>query len=231
MFALPRRREPELMDGPLSGAEHFRALAGLARLNRLSPSASAFRPALRRLAAKHPGRPLRVLDVATGGGDTPFKLLRWARREGIALDMHACDLSPVAMTYGVTGGDPGGDVHFFRHDAVEEPLPGGYDAALSSLFLHHLDPPEARKLLSNMARAAGAVLVNDLHRGRGNLALVWLGCQLVSRSRVVHTDGPRSVRGAYTPAEARQLAAEAGLAGATTRGLFPCRYLLEWGRA
>ena len=54
-----RDRRPELMDDPgLDPAAHRLALAGLARLNRVSRSAAAVWPAVRRLAAEVPGRPL-----------------------------------------------------------------------------------------------------------------------------------------------------------------------------
>lgn len=53
---------------------------------------------------------------------------------------------------------------------------------------------------------------------------------VLSRSPVVHFDGPASVRAAYTPAELRALADQAGLAGATVRPVFPCRMLLTWSR-
>jgi hypothetical protein len=70
--------------------------------------------------------------------------------------------------------------------------------------------------------------VNDLSRSRWNLGLVWCATRLVTRSRVVHVDGPLSVRGAFTPAEAAKLAERAGLTGARVAERFPCRWLLTW---
>jgi hypothetical protein len=44
-------------------------------------------------------------------------------------------------------------------------------------------------------------------------------------------DGPLSVRAAFTIAEARQLAEEAGLHGAAISWRWPFRFLLQWRRA
>jgi hypothetical protein len=85
--------------------------------------------------------------------------------------------------------------------------------------------------LRRMADAAGRlVLVNDLCRGATGLALAHLACRLLTRSPVVHTDGPRSVAAAFTPTELAGLAAEAGLTGATVTRHWPCRMLLSWRR-
>ena len=228
---MPRQREAELMDDPgLDPAEHGRALAGLARINRFSGGAGALWPALAKLARA--GRPIRALDVATGSGDLPVALARLAKRAGLPLELAGCDISPVAVAAAQERAAAAGvTVRFFRHDVLATPLPTGFDAVFCSLFLHHLDEPEAAALLRSMGLAAGRlVLVNDLARSRRNLAMVWLACRALSRSPVVHADGPRSVRAAYTPAEALALAARAGLTGATVAGRFPCRYLLEWRR-
>jgi SAM-dependent methyltransferase len=223
-----RNRVPELMDDPaLDPAEHRRALAGLARLNAVSNSAGVLWPSLAKLA-RELGRPVRVLDVATGSGDVPRKLVARAKRSGIALEASACDISPTAIAE--ASREPGG-VRFFVHDAVRDPLPGGFDAATCSLFLHHLSEDEAVALLSNMAGAASRlVLVNDLARSRFNYCAVWVASRLLSRSPVVRFDGPASVRSAFAPREALALAARAGLEGATARTKFPCRFLLSWSR-
>jgi SAM-dependent methyltransferase len=223
-----RHRIPELMDDPaLDPAEHRRALAGLARLNRLGDSAGALWPPILKLA-RELGRTVRVLDVATGSGDVPRALLARARRAGVGLDIAACDISPTAVAEAAR---ESGSVRCFVHDVLRDPLPIGFDVLTCSLFLHHLDADQAVALLGNMAAAAGRlVLVNDLARSRFNYCAVWVACHLLTRSRVVRFDGPASVRSALTAREAVALAERAGLKGATARGRFPCRFVLSWGR-
>jgi len=231
-FALRQRdRQPELMDDPgLDPAAHRHALAGLARLNRVSGSAAAVWPAVRRLALATPGRPVKVLDVATGSGDVLLDLMRKASRAGVALDAAGCDLSPVAVATATDATSRAKvPARFFAADVLRQPLPAGYDAVICSLFLHHLDRDAAVGLLGRM-RAAGPrlIVVNDLARSAFNYAVVWVGARLLSRSPVVHVDGPLSVRAAFTPAELLAVADDAGLAGATVTPHFPGRMVLEW---
>ena len=220
-----RDRQPELMDDPaLDPAEHRRALAGLARINRWSGSAKLLWPPIRDLA-RQLNRPLCILDVATGSGDVPLSLLDRAKREGITLDITGCDLSPLAID---EARSRGGNATFRTLDVLNEPLPGGFDVVTCSLFLHHLDEPDVVTVLRAMAAAGSLVLVSDLVRSRFNLLQVWVAARLLSRSRVVHVDGPLSIRGAFTVAEMRRLAEHAGLTGATVQSKFPCRMLLTW---
>jgi SAM-dependent methyltransferase len=223
-----RERIPERMDDPgLDPVEHRRALAGLARLNRLTDSAGVLWPPVRTLA-RSLGRAVRVLDVATGSGDVPAGLLRKAGRAGVQLEVAGCDLSPTAVAAAAVNCPAG---RFFAHDALRGPLPGGFDVVTCSLFLHHLSGDDAVSLLAAMRAAAGRlVLVNDLSRSRSGFLAVWVACRLLTTSPVVRFDGPASVRSAFTPDEARTLAERAGLRGAVVRPKFPCRFLLSWER-
>jgi SAM-dependent methyltransferase len=227
-----RHLRPEWMDQPdLDEGRHRDALRGLERINRWSGSARILWPALARLAGETPGRPCRVLDVATGGGDVPRALGRRARRAGVPLTLAGCDVSPIAVAHARhKAAEERAAVTFFALDVLREPLPPGYDAVISSLFLHHLSEEQATALLRRMADAARLVLVNDLVRSRTGYLLAWVGTRVLSRSPVVHLDGPRSVEGAFTPGEALALAEEAGLTGATVCRRWPCRFLLSWRR-
>jgi 2-polyprenyl-3-methyl-5-hydroxy-6-metoxy-1,4-benzoquinol methylase len=228
LSALARRdRIPELMDDPgLDPALHREALAGLARLNRFSGSVGVLWPAIR-AAASSASRPLRVLDVATGSGDVPFGLWKRATAAGLSLELHACDISEIALADARRTESP---IRFFWHDAIHDPLPAGFDVVTCSLFLHHLSEEDAVTLLERMAAAGRMVLVNDLARSRLNYVAVWIATRVLSRSTVVRFDGPASVRSAFSPREALALAERAGLRNANVGRRFPCRYLLEWSR-
>jgi SAM-dependent methyltransferase len=228
-----RRRQPEIMDQPdLDRQRHFGALRGLERINSWSGSARLLWPPIRSLARATSGRPLRVLDVATGAGDVPVRLWHKARRAGLRVQIDGCDRSAEAVAYARSrAAENRAEVGFFVHDALGEALPAGYDVLMSSLFLHHLDEEQAVAFLRRTAQAAaGLVLINDLVRSRAGFVLAWVGTRLLSRSAVVHTDGPRSVEGAFTIAEVRSLAEQAGLHGATVARRWPCRFLLTWRR-
>jgi SAM-dependent methyltransferase len=228
-----RRRRPEIMDQPgLDPGRHAAALRGLARINFWSRSAGILWPPLAALARQLGTTRLRVLDLASGGGDVAIRLWRQARRAGLEFHIEGRDLSPLAVGHArAAAARQRADMAFQLGDVLQGPLPSGFDAVLSSLFLHHLDEDQAAAFLRRMAETAGRlVLVNDLARGWTGLALAHLATRLLTRSPVVHCDGPRSVEGAFTPAEALALAAQAGLNGATVSRHWPCRFLLKWER-
>ena len=93
-----RRRtlESEWMDNPgLEARQHDEALAGLARINRISGTLRAVWKPLRGLARRH--GPLRVMDLACGGGDVAVALAAQAKREQVPIEMHGCDRSARAL--------------------------------------------------------------------------------------------------------------------------------------
>ncbi|MFO0909840.1 MAG: methyltransferase domain-containing protein [Isosphaeraceae bacterium] len=230
-----RCRLPEIMDQPgLDPAEHVAALRGLGRINTISRTASAvwnaIEPLAREAAAR--GETLRVLDVATGGGDVPIRLARRAAHAGLALEVAGCDRSEEALRFAAENAHASRvSARFFTHDALAGPLPEGFDVVTCTLFLHHLDENEATTVLARMAAAAARLVVaDDLIRNRLGHLLAWVGCHVLSTSRVVHYDGPLSVRSAFTLDEIERVASRAGLEGATLTRHWPQRFLLCWRR-
>jgi SAM-dependent methyltransferase len=230
-FAMMRLRQAELMDDPgLDPEEHRNALDGLSTINRWSDSVKIVWQPIHRLARA--AGPITVLDLATGGGDVPLGLWAKARRRGLPMQIDGCDSSPVAVAHARNAAHrEQADVRFFHADVMRDPMPEGYDVILTSLFVHHLDPEYVVVLLRSMARAARKmIVVNDLIRCPAALGLAYLGTRLMSRSEVVHIDGPRSVRAAFTMPEIGKLAKRAGLTGFSVGARFPYRYLLTWSR-
>ncbi|MFO0891819.1 MAG: hypothetical protein U0790_22110, partial [Isosphaeraceae bacterium] len=135
--------------------------------------------------------------------------------------------SPLAVAYAREhAARRGACVTFFEHDAVSQTLPDGYDILTSSLFLHHLAEAEALGFLRSLAAAGELAIVDDLRRGLPGWAVAHLGTRLLSRSRVAHVDGPRSVEGAFTTDEVRDLAHRAGWDDFEVRPRWPWRMLL-----
>src|SRR5262249_8788440 len=175
------------MDQPgLDGTAHALALRGLGRINRVSASASIVWPAIASLGRRDRGRKIRVLDLATGGGDVPIDLAKRARRARLDLRIEGCDVSPVAIACAARAAKAAGfSARFFHLYALSEPLPEGFDIVTCSLFLHHLAEDDAVVLLEKMAGAArSTIVINDLLRSRIGHAVAWAGCRLLSRSPI-----------------------------------------------
>src|SRR5438270_818200 len=80
----------------------------------------------RELAKQHPGKTLRVLDVATGSGDVPISLWNKATDARVTLHVDGCDISQTAVAAATQAAEQAGTLaEFFTHDALHDPLPTG----------------------------------------------------------------------------------------------------------
>ncbi|WP_428304980.1 methyltransferase domain-containing protein [Lacipirellula sp.] len=220
-----REFQPELMDQfDIPKAEHVRALQGLRRLNTAS---GVSRQLWRQIAMNRGvllGGRLRVLDVACGGGDVAMSIWKLARRHSVTLDMVGLDRSPTACEQASQRCRVGGaSMELVCTDAVQSPLPGGFDVVMSSLFLHHLSRPDAVALLAKMRDAGRLLVVSDLRRSAVGYLVAHAACRLVTRSPIVRYDGPQSVANAFSITEVADLWDEAGLSGAIVRRAWPWR--------
>ena len=226
-----RRLQPELMDSPsLDLGPHLEALDALERVGLVSLAGWRTWHEVLRLA-REGVQPVRVLDLACGGGDVLLSVARRAARAGVEVDLHGCDLSSVALERaGARGGDALG-VTFHEWDVLRASLPEGYDLLTSSLFLHHLTRDEAVGLLSRMADAAGKrIFIQDLRRTPVGHVFARVGLGVLTRSPVARHDGRISVESAFTMEEVRAVCHDAGLTGAQVRSCWPQRFTVRWER-
>jgi 2-polyprenyl-3-methyl-5-hydroxy-6-metoxy-1,4-benzoquinol methylase len=224
--------QPEVMDSiELDEGNHRRALQALARINLLSHTTGRIWRVIRSLRSRK-GIPLRILDVACGGGDVALSLKRRAKKEGIDLHVEACDVHPFAVEFAnQRARETGLDVGFFQHDAGNGALPGEFDLVCSSLFLHHLSHADAVALLGRLNAAGKTIFVQDLLRSRLGYLMAVATTRVITRSPVVHADGPRSVKAAFSLGEVREMARAAGVRRARIERCWPERFFLTWEKS
>jgi hypothetical protein len=119
-------------------------------------------------------------------------------------------------------------VKLVRADALNLPMARrGVDYVISSLFLHHFQPPELVELLRSAFECARrGVIMTDLRRGWLPLAAFHLIQPVFARNALTRYDGALSIRRAYTPSELIALAREAGLPQAHIACHWPWRMTL-----
>jgi len=217
------------MDAPhIDPGLHGQALRALARINALSLATARLWTVVRRHARA--GGPVRVLDLACGGGDIAVGVARRAARIGLDVEVHGCDRSPFAISWARERARRAGvRARFTELDVIASPLPTGYHVVTCSLFLHHLGEEEAVRLLRGMASAGLEGLVQDLRRTRTGYALAWTALHALTRSEIARRDGLRSVRAAFTADELLSLAREADLPRPIVGAAWPQRLVLAWG--
>jgi len=220
LLSIPQRSDrAELLDddvfdtGELAG--NFRDIE---RVNQLLGGTSVILRHLPRLLPSQPtNEPVTVLDLASGSGDIPMAISRWAKRQGLAMTIVASDNSPHVLALARKHVVDYPVVTIERYDARSVPLPDKqFDIVLCSLSLHHFSPDDAVRVIREMDRLARrGFILNDLRRGRVGFAAAWIASRLTTRNRLTRHDAPLSVLRAYTAVELDGLLRRAGIVDAT----------------
>jgi 2-polyprenyl-3-methyl-5-hydroxy-6-metoxy-1,4-benzoquinol methylase len=232
-----RQIVPELMDDPaLDPAEHRQALAGLRRIHWWSGTAKSLASTLSEIAQRKHLSHLRILDIGCGGGDVTAQIA--IRMASVATcEVIGWDMSPTAIETARsyrskvahrTSGKCTVDFHvqnILTMQVSERSPTEAFDFVICSLFLHHFENREALLIIKQMlGLARHAIVIDDLVRSRFGYALAIVGCHGLSRSKIVHFDGPQSVRAAFTQPEILELASEAGARNCWIRKHWPARF-------
>ncbi|MBV8246026.1 MAG: methyltransferase domain-containing protein [Candidatus Eremiobacteraeota bacterium] len=165
---------------------------------------------VRRAVRRH--RPATLLDIGSGSADIPRALIADARTRNAELRITCTDVNDrlLEIARARSGGIQG--LKFERADGTALPYADdAFEMVTCNLALHHFDPPAAIALLREMRRVARRLpWVCDLRRTAHGFVGAWLWTRLWACSKLTRHDGPLSVRRAYTPKEALELAAQAG---------------------
>ncbi len=194
------------MDDPaLDAHEHLAALHGLQRIHALSGTLGRLWRPLQQLIQANRLSQLSVMDVGCGDSLLLRQLYRKAQNHGCSLHLIGCDFSSRALELSrLACRREQLPIELYQVDVTQQTLPIAADVVINSLFLHHFDCSDVVRILDLMSNAARRlVLIEDLMRSRLGYALCWAGVRLLTRSKVVHVDGPLSVQAAFTVKQMR----------------------------
>ena len=212
---LPQPVTPELEDD----------LANLSSLNRYFGGHRLVRRFLK--CWIKPGRSYRLLDLATGPGDVPRMIARWARARGISVKIDAVDIHPSTLEIARRRSSDFPEIEFIRADARTFSDAVTYDLVCCSLALHHFSEADAVRILRRACELShDKVLISDLERNW----LTWLCVQTITavafRDRMTRYDGRLSVRRSFSFRELDHLAQQAGWRGYGHCRFWPARQAL-----
>ncbi len=143
-----------------------------------------------------------LLDIGSGGGDVPRMLARWARRDGLRLEITGID--PDERAHAFASARPALPGLAFRRAFSSELVAEGrtYDAVISNHVLHHLDDEQFQSLLADSEQLTGRLsLHSDIERSRWGYALFSAGTLPFFPGSFIRRDGLTSIRRSYTADE------------------------------
>jgi SAM-dependent methyltransferase len=205
---------PEWLDRPGVNPDWVREeLRAMERANRGLGGHQLVLRYLRRLLSEGSNSALSVLDLGTGSADVPRAIVAWARRMELPVTVVAVDANPVVLATARANCRDWPEIRLEHQDLRSLPYPNeSFDVVLCSLTLHHLGRPDAIGLLKRMHDLARVgYLLNDLRRNWGAIWTTELLARTVLRSPILRNDAPQSCRAAFTVAELREMARQAGL--------------------
>src|ERR1051326_5337210 len=158
-----------------------------------------------------PGAQMRVVDLATGSGDIPRLLVDHARRIGAQIEVDAVDQQAATLEIARSLSTGYQEISYDAANILEWDCAQGYDIALCSLVLHHFSDDDAVKLLRRCRDLSKRfVLVSDLRRGFLLQSGVYILTALIFREPMTRFDARLSAQRAFSFAEMRDLAINAG---------------------
>ena len=217
-----RATTPELMDDLGLATEELRQ--NLDELETINTWLGGYQPVLAALARLRPqfppGRPLRLADLGSGGGDTLRRIAVWARVRQVPVALTGVDANAFMLGYAAAKSPAHPEIDYQQLDIFSpEFATQPYDVLTASLFCHHFTDAELVLLLRRWQQQARlAVVINDLHRHPLAYYSIKYLTKLLGGSRLVQHDAPLSVARAFSRADWRQLLAQAGIG----------RYTLRW---
>ena len=176
-----------------------------------------YEPVLDALAQLRPrlpsGRPVRLADLGSGGGDTLRHIARWARKNNVRVELAGIDANQFMLDYAAAKSRDYSEITYQQFDIfAPEFQRRPYDVLTCSLFCHHFTDDELVALLRQWQQQAQvAVVINDLHRHwLAYYSIKWL-TRLLGGSYLVRHDAPLSVARAFRRQDWVNLLARAGI--------------------
>lgn len=154
-------------------------------------------------------REISIVDVGTGAGEIPRRLVTRLAERGIKANILGIDLAETSVAFARSRSAAFSTISFERVDLFD--LDRQFDIVHCAAMLHHVgDDAAIVRALGKMASLAKrAVVVNDLHRHPLAYYPIRTLAPLITRNRLVHNDAPLSVWRAFTKDELLDFATQA----------------------
>ena len=191
-----RSRQEEAMDDPGLGAADLDAVfRDLNRTNLLLGGQRLTMNALKDLMKRYPRDEYRVTDIGCGDGDLLRRIVRYCRKNSIAVSCLGVDNSAAALELAVAHSAGFPEIKYKKASILEPDSGTPCDILLCTLTLHHFKEREIAGILSRFRRMASlGVIINDLERNRLAYYLFHAFSLIFIKTKIAKQDGLISIR-------------------------------------
>jgi len=216
----------------LSTEELLLALNGLSQINKVSLTCQHLWKEIYSWLKKNGMNEFKILDIASGGGDVLVSLNEVARARNINLIGIGVDMNPKSCERAKKLSSlKNHKLDFQVKDIFSRDTIKNFDVIICSLFIHHLTNEQVTTLFKLVKDSTAKLfVVSDLKRSAFGYLLSLIGSKLLSGSKIVHYDGPISVKSAYSISEIREILNNAGMSDAKIKTCWPERFTIVWER-
>ena len=210
---------PEKMDEPgVPAAEIKKAVHELGLVNKFLGGYNVIIDALEKINLN--GKPKKILDIGSGGGDVLREISGWAKRKNKNVELTGIDRNPLMTSYASNTSSAYSNITFKTFNVWDEQLKNEkYDIVINNLFCHHFDDDELVKLVKLMNElSSGHIIINDIQRHWFAYYSIKYITGLFSKTYLVKYDAPLSVARSLTKNEWKTILHKAGIRN----------YSIEW---
>ena len=202
---------PEMMDRP--GNDPLLLRDDLCVLEKINRFLGGHRIPLMYLPNFLKHKLVTILDLGTGAADVPRAIARWDTTNSFNVQITGVDSNPEILQIARENVADWPEIRIEQADLRELPYPrGSFDIVLCSLTLHHFSEGDVVAILRRIHDIArGGYIINDLRRNRIAIWLSRIMARTIVTNPIARFDAPASCERAFTPAELRAMARQAGL--------------------
>jgi ubiquinone/menaquinone biosynthesis C-methylase UbiE len=163
-----------------------------------------------------------ILDVGTGSADVLHYFHNSFKINSEQFKLTGLDINPRHLNYAKSKLNHS-KISLVQADAFKLPFADkSFDFVISSLFLHHFNPEQIKKMLPEFLRVSkNAIIMNDLIRDYVPLIFFKLTQLIFARSYLTRHDGTASVRRSYTVKEMKEVVSSLGIKNFEIKEYFP----------
>lgn len=227
-----RSRKKEILDDfDLQGNDLAQNLRELQWVNSNLGGYSLVKEGIEEIAEKGSfQKPIKVVDVGCGGGDTLCELAKWTANKPFRLELTGIDANTNAISFAESRSSNYPEIKYRQLNIFSDEFKAlDCDIIMFNLFVHHFEEQQIVEFLRACREKKVVVLINDLQRSAVAYLLFGILSKIFGFSKISRHDGLLSIRKAFNRRELKVLLKNAGFSHLSIKWKWAFRYqVIAW---